>query len=110
MVPGIHDKNSNPLILFSKANSDNFLSVQALPATIISFGNNEILENFFANLITIPSKILSEIKVFEPAPRINILSFLPNFFKNVDKSNKVSGLKYTLVFPPILNQLLFFKS
>ena len=78
-VPGMHAKNSKPPSPFSIANSDNFLSVQALPATIISFGNNEIFEKFFPNFITMPSKVLSLIKVLEPAPKIKIFSFLLNF-------------------------------
>ena len=83
IVPGIHDKNSRPPISLSRANSDNFLSLQALPATIIPFGNNEILEKFLPNLTTIPLKILSLIRVFEPAPKVKIFSFVPNFFKNI---------------------------
>ena len=35
-VPGIHDKNSKPLILFFIAKSDKDLSKTALPAMIIS--------------------------------------------------------------------------
>ena len=53
-VPGIHDKNSNPPMLCSHANSDNFLSFVALPATIVVSERSEILEKFFPNLITIP--------------------------------------------------------
>ena len=42
----MHDKNSIPPISFSRANSDNFLSLHALPATIISLGNNDKFANF----------------------------------------------------------------
>ena len=70
IVPGIHAKNSKFPNSFSKANSDNFLSRQALPATITLLGNIEILEKFFPNLITTPSNVLSLISVFDPAPRI----------------------------------------
>ena len=47
IVPGMQDKNSKPPILFSDAYNDKFLSVAALPATIVLFGNSEILEKFF---------------------------------------------------------------
>ena len=60
--------------------------------------------------MTMPSYRLSLINVFEPAPKICIFSLFPNFFKNETRSANVSGLKYTFVLPPILNQLLFFKS
>ena len=73
--------------------SDSFLSVQALPATIILFGNIDILEKFLPNLITIPLKVLSLISVFDPAPNIKILFLLPNFFKNETRSGRDSGLK-----------------
>jgi hypothetical protein len=58
----------------------------------VPFGSKEIFEKFFPNLITIPSKVLSLIRVFEPAPRIKIFSLSPNFFKNITKSDKESGL------------------
>ena len=92
-VPGIQDKNSKPPILLSRANSDNFLSVTALPATIISFGSKDKLEKFLPNFITTPSNFLSVIKILEPAPKTNTLSFSPNLFKNRTKSSNVSGLK-----------------
>ena len=81
-VPGIQDKNSNPLKLFSKAKFDKVLSKTALPAIIISSFNNEILLKFLLNLITTPLYKLSEINVFEPAPSIKIFSLFFNFFKN----------------------------
>ena len=40
----------------------------------------------------------------------HFFSLSPNSFNNKTKSDRDSGLKYTFVFPPILNQLLFFKS
>ena len=66
----MHAKNSKFPTSFSKAKSDNFLSRQALPATIIPFGYIEILEKFLPSLITTPSKVLSLISVFDPAPKI----------------------------------------
>tara|TARA_B110000114_G_scaffold27437_1_gene27511 strand:- start:595 stop:786 length:192 start_codon:yes stop_codon:yes gene_type:complete len=50
IVPGIHAKNSRPPTPFIIAKSDNFLSRQALPATITPLGNIDILEKFFPNL------------------------------------------------------------
>jgi len=47
MVPGMHDKNSNPPIPLFSAKSESFLSRHALPAIKTSFGNIEILEKFF---------------------------------------------------------------
>ena len=73
-VPGIHDKNSKPPKLFSIANSDNDLSVTALPAIIISSFSNEILLKLLESFITTPLNCLSEINVFEPAPNTNIFS------------------------------------
>ena len=74
IVPGIHDKNSKPPKLFSIANSDNDLSVTALPAIIISSFNNEILLKLLVSLMTTPLNCLSVINVFEPAPNTNIFS------------------------------------
>ena len=54
-VPGIHDKNSKPPKPLKMANSDNDLSLTALPAIIISSDNKEILLKLFNNLITTPS-------------------------------------------------------
>ena len=110
IVPGMHDKNSKPLKLFSDAKSDNDLSKTALPAIIISSSSNERLLKFLPNLMTTPSNIPSEIKVLEPAPRIKILSLLSNFLRNLIKSFKLSALKNTFVFPPILNQFFFLRS
>ena len=45
-----------------------------------------------------------------PPPKIKIFSFFPKFIKKLIKSFKFSGLKNALAFPPILNQLVFFKS
>ena len=94
-------------MLFSIAKSASFLSVVALPATITLLGNNDILEKFFPNLIIIPSNFLSLKRIFEPAPRTKIFSFFPKFLRNNTKSFKLSGLKNTSVFPPILNQFNF---
>ena len=77
----MHAKNSNPLIPLFSAKSESFLSRQALPAIMTSFGNMEILEKFFPNLITTPSNFSSLIRVFEPAPKICTFSFSPNFLK-----------------------------
>ena len=106
----MHAKNSKPPILFSNANSDNFLSVVALPAIMVLLGSTEIFEKFFPSLIITPSNVLSLIKTFEPAPNVKIFPLFPNFFRKTTNSFKLSGLKYALVFPPILNQLDFFKS
>ena len=57
--PGMHDKNSNPSISFSIANSDNFLSKHELPAIIVlSFSFDRLLK-LLPSLITAPSKRLS---------------------------------------------------
>ena len=58
-LPGIQDKNSNPLMLFSFANSDNFLSITPLPAIIVFSFNKDILEKFLFNFIIVPSNISS---------------------------------------------------
>ena len=110
ILPGIQDKNSKPPISFSHANSATFLSVVALPAIIVLFGNNEIFEKFFPNFITTPSKPWSFINILEPTPSIKIFSLFPKFFKKLIKSSKLLGLKNALAFPPMLNQLVFFKS
>ena len=60
--------------------------------------------------MTTPSNKLSVIKVFEPAPRINIFSLPFSFFIKLINSFKLSALKKTFDFPPILNQFFFFKS
>ena len=92
MVPGIPDKNSNPLKLLFVAKSDKALSKTALPAIIIFSPSKEILLKFLLSLITTPSYKLSFIKVFEPAPRINIFSLLSNFFKKFTNSFRLSAL------------------
>ena len=48
-MPGIHERNSRPPILFSIAKSDNNLSKTPLPATIVFSFNREILEKFLLN-------------------------------------------------------------
>ena len=73
-VPGIQDKNSNPLNSFLRAKSDKLLSKTALPAIIISSPSKDMLLKFLFNLITTPSKKSSEIRIFEPAPKINSFS------------------------------------
>ena len=92
ILPGMHDKNSNPLNSFFKANSDNVLSKTALPAIIISSPNKDVLLKFLLNFITTPSNNLSLIKVFEPAPRINIFSLLFIFLRKFINSFKLSAL------------------
>ena len=54
-VPGIHDKNSNPLKLFCIAKSDTFLSNTAAPAIKISSPSKDKLLKFLLNFITTPS-------------------------------------------------------
>ena len=76
-----------------KSNSDNDISKTALPAMIISSRSKVILLKFLLSFITTPSKILSVIKVLDPAPRINIFSSLFNFFKKFTNSFKLSALK-----------------
>ena len=49
MVPGIHDKNSNPVKFLFNAKSDKDLSKTALPAIIISFPSKEIELKFLLN-------------------------------------------------------------
>ena len=91
-MPGIQYKNSNPPKLFSIANSDNNLSLTALPAIIISSDRRDILLKLFDSLITAPSKVLSEIKVFDPPPRIKNFSSFLIIFKNLIKSFKFFAL------------------
>jgi hypothetical protein len=85
----MHAKNSNPPIPLFSAKSESFLSRQALPAIMTSFGNIEILEKIFPSLITTPLNFSSLIRVFEPAPKICIFSFSPNFLKT-----KLSQVNY----------------
>jgi hypothetical protein len=110
MVPGIHDKNSNPVNEFSKAKFETLLSKADVPAIIVFLSNKDILENGFPSLIIIPSKPPSLTRVFEPAPIIYIFSLLFIFFKKNDNSFKSFGLKITLAGPPRLNQEYFERS
>ena len=82
IVPGIQDKNSNPLKLFCIAKLDNCLSKTELPAIIMSSFKRDKLLKFLDNFITTPSNRLSLIKVFEPAPSINIFFIILIFLKN----------------------------
>ena len=75
----MQERNSKPPKLFSIANSDNVLSVTALPATMICSECKEILLKFLESLITTPSNLLSDISVLEPAPNINIFLYLEFF-------------------------------
>ena len=109
IVPGIHDKNSKPPMLFSIAKFDKFLSDTALPATIILFCNNEIFEKFLPSFTTKPSNLLSVIRIFDPAPKTKIFSLFPKVLRKVTKSSKLSGLKKTFASPPILNQFNFLR-
>ena len=59
---------------------------------IISSPSLDKLLKFLLNFNYNAIKYLSVIKVFEPAPRINIFSLLFNFFKNFTKSFKLSAL------------------
>ena len=61
----------------------------------------------FPNLIIIPLKPPSLIKVFEPTPNTLILSNPFIFFKNIDNSFKFLGLNITFAGPPKLNQEYF---
>ena len=92
IVPGIQERNSKPPKLFSIANSDNDLSVTALPATMISSECKEILLKFWVSFITTPSNLLSDISVLEPAPNINIFSLSWIFFRNLINSFKSPAL------------------
>ena len=65
-------------------NSDNFLSMVALPATNVVPDSKDILEKFFPNLITTPSNNSSLIRTFDPAPNVNIFSLDPNLFIGLD--------------------------
>ena len=91
-VPGIHDKNSKPLRLLLIAKSDKILSETALPAIITSSPKRDMLLKDFPSFTTTPSNNLSEINVFEPAPKINIFSLSSIFFKKFIKSFKLSAL------------------
>ena len=53
---------------------------------------------------------LKEMREINNLNNIKIFSLFPKFFKKLTKSFKFSGLKKTFAFPPILNQLVFFKS
>ena len=88
----MQDKNSNPLKLFSIAKSDKDLSKTALPAMTMSSPNKEMLLKLLLNLITTPSNNSSLINIFDPAPKINILSLLSNFFKKLTNSLKLLAL------------------
>ena len=79
------------MLLFN-AKSDKDLSKTALPAIIISSLSREILLKFLLSFITTPSNKLSLIRVFEPAPRINIFSLFCNFFKKFTNSLKFFDL------------------
>ena len=104
IVPGMQDKNSNPDIEFSKAKFETFLSKAEDPAISVVSSKSDIWENVFPNLIIIPSKPSSLIKVFEPAPNIFILSNPLIFFKKFESSFKFFGLNTTFAGPPRLNQ------
>ena len=82
IVPGIHDKNSNPDNEFSKAKLERLLSKAEAPAIIVSELNNDKCEKAFPSLITIPSNPPSLIKVFEPAPKTLMLEISFFSFKN----------------------------
>ena len=56
-----------------------------------------------------PSNMPSLNNTFEPAPSIKILPRFSYAFRKDIKSLRVSGLKYILVLPPILNQFKFLK-
>jgi len=77
MVPGMHERNSNPDNEFSNANLERFLSKVEDPAIILFLSNNEMWEKVLSSLIIIPLKPPSLIKIFDPAPSTLIL---PNPF------------------------------
>ena len=88
-VPGIHAKNSKLPTSFSNAKSDNFLSRQALPATITPFGNIEILEKFLPNLLLYSSG--SKVFIADNASTDDSISFVkmhyPQFNIIVNETN-----------------------
>ena len=107
MVPGMHDKNSNPASEFSKAKLETFLSKTEAPAIIVFGSNRDMCEKDFPNLIIIPLKPPSLIKVLEPTPKTLIL-FVPFIsFKKIDNSLKFFGLNKTFAGPPKLNHESF---
>ena len=106
-VPGIPDKNSKPLRLLLIAKSDKVLSETALPAIIRSSPKRDMLLKDFPSFITTPSNNLSEIKVFEPAPKINIFSLSSIFLKNL--LNLLNFLLYKkFCFPSDIKPCSFF--
>ena len=70
MEPGIQDKNSNPDNEFSRAKFDTFLSKAEAPAIILFELNRVVCEKDFPNLIIIPLKPPSLIKILDPPPII----------------------------------------
>ena len=106
IVPGIHDKNSNPLKLFSIAKSDNDLSKTLLPAIIVFSFNNEVLEKFLLNLITAPSNKPSLNKIFDPAPNINRFLLLESQNGNTLQTNSLNTDIQDLLSEQNINDLL----
>ena len=90
------------------AKCDKLLSNTALPAITIFSLCNVILLKFLPSLITTPSNRSSVIKIFEPAPSINSLSWLLRVLRKLMSWFRWSALKNTLDLPPILNQFFFF--
>ena len=73
-------------------NSDNDLSVTALPAIIISSDSIEILLKLLVSLITTPSNSSSVINVFEPPPKTKIFVLFSIFLRNLINSLRLSAL------------------
>ena len=59
---------------------------------MISLECKEILLKFLVSLITTPSNLVSDIRVLEPAPNMNIFSLFSIFLRNLINSFKLSAL------------------
>jgi len=79
MDPGIQDKNSKFLILFSLAKFATFRSRVAAPTTKVSLSISLVYEKFFPNFTIAPLTPLSLKSVLEPAPKIVVFIFF--FFR-----------------------------
>ena len=106
-VISMHDINSNPAKEFLRAKLETFLSKAEAPAIKVVGSNKDIREKDGPNLIMIPSKPPSLIKVLDPAPKTFILLFLLISFKKKDNSFNFFGLNKTFAGPPKLNHECF---
>ena len=73
--PGIHDKNSKLVRLFSFAKFATFRSSVAAPTSIIFFSTSLVNEKLFPSFITTPLTPLSLIKELDQAPKIVVFKF-----------------------------------